>query len=381
MKLTSALRIFGLFCRASIDITTLSCHNEVVAALDGGSDEREGKEMFLRYMAHHVFSVLLVFFCVTVVSATEYQIVDLGVVGTGFGVSSNGNVTGYWYRSNDYVFLWQNGIASNLGLGMGNGVNDAGQVVGQSIFSSAIRGTLWQNGQSSVLDMPTGCTNSTANSINNGGSIVGASWGATQANEHATLWQNGVAQDLGTLPGGTSSKAVTITDAGQILGSSDDHTVIWQNGVIQDLGVGTANAINDNGVIVGASYTSNGTIASIWQDGAVQLLDAPVGCRLSSAIGIDKSGLVAGFYQDTVTHRMRACFWEDGVLQNLPMIAGCTESDACDMNASGQIVGSCAYASDGRHAVMWTPVPESSSILALLSGLGSVGGMFLRRRR
>ena len=71
---------------------------------------------------------------------------------------------------------WSNGQVINLG-GVGSGaygINDSGQVVGQSLEMHAIQvATEWSNGQ--VIDLPLlpGATGSSALSINNAGQVVG----------------------------------------------------------------------------------------------------------------------------------------------------------------------------------------------------------------
>ncbi len=82
--------------------------------------------------------------------------------------------------------------------------------------------------------LPGGGT-SIASGINDRGQVVGNS--ETVAGEdirHAFLWEDGEMTDLGTLPGGTESIATAINDRGQIVGYSETapedgyyHAVLW----------------------------------------------------------------------------------------------------------------------------------------------------------
>ncbi|MDH7602808.1 MAG: PEP-CTERM sorting domain-containing protein, partial [Armatimonadota bacterium] len=72
----------------------------------------------------------------------------------------------------------------------------------------------------------------------------------------------------------------------------------------------------------------------------------------------------------------RAFLWANGVMQSLDALLGYTTSQAYDINNNGWIVGT-----SGGQAVLWTPVPEPPSILALVGGITGLGGLALRRKR
>src|SRR5262249_53573124 len=129
----------------------------------------------------------------------------------------------------NHAFLYSSDTMTDLGtLGgnssIGNGINDSGQVVGQSVLP--------------------------------GGTAV-----------HAFLWSAGTMTDLGTL-GGLVSQASGINTSSQVVGFSElepgsslRHAFVWRGGVMRDLndlvptGSGwiltVANGINDAGQIVG----------------------------------------------------------------------------------------------------------------------------------
>jgi probable HAF family extracellular repeat protein len=116
---------------------------------------------------------------------------------------------------------WSNGQVINLrGLpgshfGEALGINDAGQVVGESLGEVA---TEWSNGQVINLGGLTGSTARVARSINDVGQVVGFS--VIGGSQVATEWSNGQIIDLGGLPGFNSSEAFGINDAGQVVGFS-----------------------------------------------------------------------------------------------------------------------------------------------------------------
>ena len=160
------------------------------------------------------------------------------------------------------------GLPGGFNESKADGVNNAGQVVGETLVPTDVMGQarrrafLWQNGVMTNLgELPGGFNYSRAYGINNAGQVVGASEAATGT--RAFLWQNGVMTNLGDLPGGIdSSYARGINNAGQVVGDSDNRAFLWQDGVMTDLntvsgiaGTGwnlaVATAINDAGQIVG----------------------------------------------------------------------------------------------------------------------------------
>ncbi|NJM41592.1 MAG: hypothetical protein HC853_12940 [Anaerolineae bacterium] len=179
------------------------------------------------------------------------------------------------------AFLWRGGFFRDLGTLGGEttlpfatnsiayDINNLNQVVGVARTSpGALHGFLFQNGVMQDLGTLGNDIDATqAFAINNLSQVVGSSPIAGDGATHAFLWQNGVMQDLGTL-GGTFSQASDINNHTQVVGSaypqgsSFPHAFVWENNQMTDLNqvtkgipaglvLQTAQAINDNGYIVG----------------------------------------------------------------------------------------------------------------------------------
>ena len=187
--------------------------------------------------------------------------------------------------------LWTGGVVQDLGtLGGASSwayaLNESGQVAGASITTTGERHAfLWTPGQG-MRDLGTlpGALSSTARGINDLGQVVGESEfpriGPPEPQTHAFLWSLGAGmQDLGALGQGlTSSVAYDINNAGQVVGRSFlaqfipppidpeyySRAFLWAAGQgMRDLGdlggkFSVAYAINDAGQVVGKSWLSTG---------------------------------------------------------------------------------------------------------------------------
>ena len=110
---------------------------------------------------------------------------------------------------------------------MPSGINDEGQVVGNSVPSTkpgSIVGwgaVLCSGGVTTVLPGLAAGNYTSAYAINDSGQVVGGS-GPDELNPQAFLYANGTTASLGTL-GGTASLALGINGSGQIVGSCAHH--------------------------------------------------------------------------------------------------------------------------------------------------------------
>lgn len=225
-----------------------------------------------------------------------------------------------------------------------------------------------------------------------GGMIVGRS-NIAAGFSHATLWKNVdntyIPTDLGTLPAGISSSANAINDNGQIVGSSTntdssaDHGVIWNQRqtfpfdyVPTDLGTlgGKASfavGINNNGRIVGMAQNARGRFRPVvWNKVNNKYVASVLSCKAGNCTvaGINNNGQIVGQYTDFFgstngivwTQRQRFPF--DYVPTGL---TGGKFGSANGINDNGQIVGWTINAALDSHAVLWNKVNKSYVITDL----------------
>lgn len=156
----------------------------------------------------------------------------LGTLGgsSSFGraINNSDNVTGYSYiagNTAEHAFWWNGTTMIDIGAGAvgsdGLAINDSGLITGyvrSDNGTNSYRAFLW-NG-STRIDLGTLAGEGTqGNGINNAGDITGQSIGATS---HAFIWTNGIMSDLNDLlvngAGWVLNAGNAINDAGQITG-------------------------------------------------------------------------------------------------------------------------------------------------------------------
>ena len=252
----------------------------------------------------------------------QYSLEDLGVVkgmdaSLPAAVNFNGHVAGTAYKKGDtcafyydYVlkFMYDAGGVNSRGFG----INYMNLIVGDAFFPGPMEprshAALFKGGVAVDLGVLKGQVYSRANGINATGQVVGFSGAERDANEsRAFLWtsQTGMV-DIGTL-GGAYAQAYAINDAGVITGASQTqdmsaipktHAFIYRqqaptapgNRQMQDLGVlggffSSGMAINNYNHVAGYSTVST-------KDGRVHAF-------LHNSKGMIDLGSLGGYTPDT----------------------------------------------------------------------------------
>jgi probable HAF family extracellular repeat protein len=179
-----------------------------------------------------------------------------------------------------------------------------------------------------------------------------------------SLQQRWTITDLGALRGDEESEAQAINDEGQIVGSSwsvKERLFLWQGGPwMTDLGVRQrgggmwVEAINEHGQVIGNTYTSAGEAAwsspaygvrgFIWQTGNTVDIGTIVRGESTYAVDINERGQIIG---NTISGEVRCDFgaadahaflWVNGKRTRLRPLGG-TRTRAYDINNRGVIVG------------------------------------------
>lgn len=285
--------------------------------------------------------------------------------------------------------LWDHGVLTDLGdlgprfgfpfppspaRGVGaTGINAEGDIVGDIHYPGTDRAFLWQNG---VMTELAGLSPHAfrifnyVNGINSAGQVVGQSWTDNRSGQ-ATLWNHGVAtalEDLPEMPPGQESIALAISPSGKVVGSAGGRAVLWWHGGVTDLGnlfgsgfaLAAATAINGKGEIVGFcilnEFSGSTTRAFIWRDGVLTDL-GNLGGKDAMALGINERGQVVG-WSVTADGERHAFVWErqrddrasqDGVMADLGS-AG-QDSEAHGISPNGRIVGT----EGSLGAALWLP--------------------------
>jgi probable HAF family extracellular repeat protein len=339
------------------------------------SNVRKGGEMKSRTLTCTTSLIIFATAVLTPLTAqVQYTVTDLGGLGGSFSapntINNLGQVAGSASLPGDEVghaFFWSNGKITDLGtlggpVSVGAGINESGEVVvgaDTSLFGG-LRNTI--------------C--------------------ATEAICRMFLWRKGVrvVPDLGTLEGGTDTGIYDIVSFGlgtsminnrrQVIGQADipvfdpnlsdppvaiSRAFLWEKGAMTDLGVlgeghdAFANAINDEGQVVGASqYTASSDPVLqfppphtfLWQKGTMTDLGAFPGAKISNGLGINNAGQVVGLSTVRGDNDFHAALWSGGVLTDLGVFPGDTDSVANAINSRGQIVGASGSPTTLR-AMIW----------------------------
>ena len=344
--------------------------------------------------------------------AQTYTLTDLGVLpgmstsATPKGINNLAQVAGT-SGPMTHALRFTNGTVQDLGtlpggqISTGWGINDLGDVVGDSEYSAAggaIRhATLWTDGTTIDLGfLPSSGNYSRGNGINSLGEVVGHSGPSLDtSNTRAFIWDatNGM-RDIGTLGGGWA-KAFSINDAGQATGTSQAslsfHAFIWDsvNGM-RDIGTiagstSTGNFINANGHVAGTSTINNfdNREHAFLYNGSTMLDLGAIGDNdflsdRSFAYGINIHDEVVGStyrpYQGGALYQI-AFVYRDGQMFDLESLVDTSGADyrlytGTGINDAGQIAVSAIKISTNEiRAVLLTPNSSSTDTVKIKSAI------------
>jgi probable HAF family extracellular repeat protein len=225
------------------------------------------------------------------------------------GVNSTGDVTGIAFffdqtcGSHDAPFLFSGGTIQELGgldcSGIGTAVNDAGQVVGYE----GSHAFMW-DGTIHDLGLPDGAAISQALAINNGGTIVGASYGCQICPPQA--WINGTTPLNSLIDpalGWNLQVAAGINDRGQIAGYGGHNGLVHAFRLTPVARTLTSIAVTPAAPTIPKGASRQFTATGTYSDGSTADLTGSVTWSSSSTkvATIDSSGLLATLTKGSTT--------------------------------------------------------------------------------
>ncbi|HTX05796.1 MAG TPA: DUF3466 family protein [Steroidobacteraceae bacterium] len=251
-----------------------------------------------------------------------------------------------------------------------NAVNDQGVVVGEQETSTSPRAWMYQQSSGALdeLVFEPSETGAAADGISNAGAIAGYEIDANAASLQAGFWTVAGGATLLTGQYQNFTQALAVNDSGAIVGifaqsgTVSSQALIWSGPESAESALpglrcdyctqlmSTANAINDDGVIVGSSnssiysngqYVSGGVYAVEWQSGVIASLGALQGAGYSAAYAVNSGGDIVGSSRVGVSSGApsHAFLYRAGAMIDLGTLEGDTDSSAQSINDGGQIVG------------------------------------------
>jgi hypothetical protein len=212
------------------------------------------------------------------------------------------------------------------------------------------RAALWSGSAATAVDLnPAGSSQSQANAVRDGQE---AGQAATGTGNHAILWSGTAASAVDLIPAGADSSFALGVGGGQQVGVANfpgfsSHAALWSG--------------------------SPGSFVDLTPPGSANTV-------FSEALDV-RGGVQVGFVQ--VGSFDNAYLWTGtaGSATDLQLLLpGNVESSrALSIDAAGNIFGLAGDTSGHVHAVEWSPVPEPSTFVLFIAGLGMLG--LIRARR
>jgi probable HAF family extracellular repeat protein len=254
------------------------------------------------------------------------------------------------------------------------GINDLGQVVGESSYGSGVfHAVIWNNSTvpQDLGTLPSDFTSSAVAISSDGRMISGISTGATALS--AVRWLRlGEQWLIDALPSGSGCTVNGMSSDGTaIAGTCGLLAVVWVNGSRIVLGNGNVSGVNSKGQAVGAGSSFNHAILWDFSSGVVTETDlGTLGGTFAVATNINEAGEVTGWSENAnqVSH---AFLWtpKKGVM--IDLAPNGPTSGGYGINASGKVVGdmfpSTQHAGyyDGHKAIDLGFLPGYTSAIAV----------------
>ena len=343
-----------------------------------------------------------------------------------------------------HAFQWENGVRSNLGSLPGGPSSATSWISANGLIAGTSQNgetdpldpgfpedqaVIWEGGKIvSLGNLPEGNYESGAQSVNSRGQVVG--WALNTVSDpysmalwstlynfyepiypyqmRAFLWRDGLMQDLGTLGTGTDAFAMAINEQGQVIGisytSSTPNDVVtpcsngspiptqdpflWEKetGMI-DLGTlggtcGFSSWINKFGQVVGNSDLAGDEAqhAFLWTRARGMRDLGTLGGSNSEASMINDSGEVVGGSQLNGDTQYDAFLW-DGKMHDLGTLGGSNCAYAFSINSQRQVVGNSGP--DCGSAFLWEdggPMVDLSTLVSPKPDFSSLGAININER-
>jgi hypothetical protein len=266
----------------------------------------------------------------------------------------------------DYLFTTLDGVAAT-------GINDSGDIVGSYVLGSY----LYSGGSYTPINVPTSLALplTGARGINNARQIVGYYDDADGV--HGFLLNGGTYTRI-DVPGSVRTFAYGLNNAAQLVGTyqigSDTGPQLgfllsggnFNTIRVPGASLTTLTGINDHSQVVGTYRTGEFTNIEgfLLSQGESTAIHSP-GSRDTLPFGVNNAGHIVGWYDDgTTTHGF---LLSDGIYSSIDF-PGSTATSILGINNFDQIVGLYLDATGIQHAFLASPVPEPSTLFALIVG-------------
>lgn len=271
-------------------------------------------------------------------------------------------------------------------------VNNAGTVVGYSLFATGTRAFTWTEGGGFVgLAGPAGATGSIATGVSDGGTIVGSYTTVSGGPQQGFVF-DGLSYSTLNIAGATNTWLRAISPDSRYITGYYDAAGVTGQGFVWDTSTATvaligaggndftiAQGVSDGGVVVGSDLirddvsgmtTSRPGFTYDVATGVRTDIDLP-GFLRTAFRAIDASGVISGWGVDGVGQTMGFTGYPGAI--ELISVAGFASTFIEGNNNAGWLVGQ-VWADDGSARALLVrpsavPVPGSLALVALALGL------------